>query len=73
MKETVVKIKPGVILWGIGIIFALMTLAALKDIVIILFLAFIISSGFRPIVDKLEALKVPRTLSLVLIYSSVTV
>ncbi|MCA9387116.1 AI-2E family transporter [Candidatus Dojkabacteria bacterium] len=72
MNETIVKIKPSVILWGIGIIFTLMVLVALKDIVIILFLAFIISSGFRPIVDKLAALKVPRMMSLILIYLSVT-
>jgi predicted PurR-regulated permease PerM len=43
-------------------------LFAIKDILLLLFLAIIISSSIQPIVDKLEQKKIPRTISAVIIY-----
>ena len=68
MKEIAVKIRPEVFIWGLGILAVLALSSALKDLIIIFFLAFIISSGFRPIVDRLQTIGIPRTVSLVIIY-----
>ena len=43
-------------------------LFAIKDILLLLFLAIIISSSVQPIVDRLEAKKIPRTLTTLSIY-----
>ncbi len=68
MNDITVKLRPSFILWTIGI-FALLALSiALKDIIIIFFLAFIVSSGFRPVVDRLEKFGFARILSLIIIY-----
>jgi len=43
-------------------------LFAIRDILLLLFLAIIISSAVQPIVDKLELRKIPRTLTTIIIY-----
>lgn len=43
-------------------------LFAIRDILLLLFLAIVVSSGVQPIVDKLEKKKIPRSLSTLIIY-----
>jgi predicted PurR-regulated permease PerM len=69
MRELKVSINPNVLLWAIGIIAVIALSIALIEVVVIFFLAFIVSAGFRPIVDKLEYRKVPRLLSLLGLYA----
>lgn len=40
----------------------------IKEIILLLFLAFILMSGLRPLVEGLEKLRIPRLLSILLIY-----
>ncbi|BCX13922.1 MAG: hypothetical protein KatS3mg085_454 [Candidatus Dojkabacteria bacterium] len=49
-------------------IFALYIAYLLREILLLLFLAFIINSGLRPLVDKLEQKNIPRVLSIAIIY-----
>ena len=61
-----VAITPMTILTTFGIIIGIGALWYLRDILILLFIAFIFMSGLRPAVDALEQRKVPRVVAAVL-------
>lgn len=69
MKDIAVHIKPQILFWALGIIAMILLISALRDLIVIFFLAFIVSAGFRPVVDRLEKRKIPRVLSLLGIYA----
>ncbi len=68
MQELTVRIKPSLIIWTIAIVSTLFLALALKDVIVIFFLAFIVSAGFRPLVDKMSEMGIARTLGLIIIY-----
>lgn len=56
-------------IWKIlGVVLGLIFLYLVRDILLILFIAFIIASAITPLVDKLEDRKIPRVLSLIGVY-----
>jgi predicted PurR-regulated permease PerM len=67
------KIKIEISIQSIFFVFAFFSLLylayVLKDLLLLLFLAFIINSGLRPLVDRLENRNIPRVLSIVIIYA----
>lgn len=71
-KPSVVKIEiaPKTIFYVLGIIFLLWFLFQIKAILFIFFISFILASALSPIVNLLVGYKVPRGLSVLLIYAS---
>lgn len=59
------------------IIFTVLFLASIwlvlriKDILFLLFISFIFMSALRPLVDRMERIKIPRTLAIIMIYFGV--
>jgi len=52
-----------------GSILIIFLIWQLQEIVFMVFLAFIINSSLRPFIDKLETKKIPRVLSIIIIYT----
>jgi predicted PurR-regulated permease PerM len=63
-----IEISHKTILFTIFILAAIWVVFQISDILFLLFIAFIIMSGLRPIVDYLTGKKIPRVLSVVLTY-----
>lgn len=69
MDRRVIEISWGS-LWRIFFFsFAIAILFLARDVFMALFLALVISSGIDPIIDRLERLKIPRTISVILIFA----
>lgn len=68
MKKVQVELSINVVIWTIGILFLLTLAYLLRGVLILFFFTLIFYSGLRPIVDKLEKYKLPRLLSVLLIY-----
>jgi predicted PurR-regulated permease PerM len=67
MNRTI-EISSGTILRTIFILMFLWFLYAIRDIVLLLFIALIIVSAIDPIVDKLQRKKIPRSLTVIVLY-----
>lgn len=63
-----IEISYKTILFIFGIIGLFWFLNQIKDILLSLFIAFILMSALKPTVDKLEKLKIPRVLAIIFIY-----
>jgi predicted PurR-regulated permease PerM len=68
MKSITVNINPKIILYILLTLIIIFLVVKAFQVVLILFLAFIINAALRPLVDKLEARRVPRVISILLIY-----
>jgi len=68
MQNSSIEISLKTIWYTVFILAGAWFLFAIKDILLLLFLAIIISSSIQPVVDKLEQRKIPRTISTVAIY-----
>ena len=68
MREIKIKLSNQTILLGATVFLAFALFYLLKNVVILFLLSFILASGIRPFVDKLEKYRVPRFLSVTIIY-----
>lgn len=66
-----VEISHRTIIFTVFFLIGLWFLVRIKDILLLLFIAFILMSALRPLVDKLEKWKLPRPLAILLIYALV--
>ena len=64
-----IEISTRTILFIFALITGLWFLLIIRDILFLLFVAFIITSALTPVVDYLESFKLPRALAILLIYS----
>ena len=63
-----IEISTRTIWYAVFILAGAWFLFAIRDVLLLLFLAIVVSSGVQPIVDKLEEKKIPRALSAFMIY-----
>lgn len=63
------EISHRTIFFIIGVLAAIWLLFIIRDIIFLLFLAFILMSALRPLVERLVRLKIPRPISILLIYA----
>ncbi|GAB4283524.1 MAG: AI-2E family transporter [Candidatus Dojkabacteria bacterium] len=68
MNEYRIEIKPKIVLWTIGIISAFFIIILLRNVIVLFFISFLLSAGMRPVVDKLETQRIPRLVSLLILY-----
>jgi len=68
MQKLQIEISTETILKAIFIILAIWFLFLVKDIILLLFVAIIISSAIEPIIDILETKKIPRVIGVMSIY-----
>jgi len=68
MQTQSIEISLKTIWYAVFIVAGAWFLFAIRDILLLLFLAIIVSSAVQPIVDKLEKRKIPRTITTVVIY-----
>jgi len=64
------EISHRTIIFTVFLILSLRFLLIIKDLLFSLFIAFIITSALRPILDRLVRLKIPRVLAALLVYFS---
>lgn len=69
-KAQKIEISTSIIWKTILIVLAFWFLYYIKDVLLMLFLAIIIVSAAGPIIDKMEAGRIPRILAVVLLYAS---
>jgi len=65
---TRIEIDPKIILYALGMVAVLLLGWQIRSVLIMLFIAFILNAGLRPLVDALEARKIPRMVSILIIY-----
>lgn len=63
-----IELSPKTIFLVLSIIFLLWFIITLKEIIFLIYVAFILMSAFKPLVDKMETKRIPRALSVILIY-----
>jgi predicted PurR-regulated permease PerM len=68
MSELKIEIKLKTILLIFSIVVGTFLIFSLRGILIFFLLAFILSAGLRPIVNRLEDYRIPRSLAILLIY-----
>lgn len=59
------------ILWVIATVVALWLVVTIKEVLVILFLAYIFAAALDPIVDTLEKKKLPRSVAILLLYVAI--
>jgi predicted PurR-regulated permease PerM len=69
MQTQSIEISLKTIWYTVFIVAGAWFLFAIRDILLLLFLAIIVSSAVQPVVDRLEKKKIPRTVSTVIIYA----
>lgn len=68
MEKQIINISSKIIIKTIAIILGLYFLYLIRDVLALLFISFIITSAIEPIVDFFERKKVPRAVSVSIIY-----
>lgn len=66
-----VEISHRTIIFTVAFILLLWVLFQIRDIVFLVFIAFILMTALRPLVDRLERVKLPRVVSILFIYTIV--
>ncbi len=66
-----VEISQRTILFTLGIVAAIWLLTQILDIILIIFVSIILMAAFKPSVDHLEKLKIPHSVSIVLVYLTI--
>lgn len=69
-KRTIIEISPKTMLWALLIGALVVLLFMVRDIIAVLIFAIIISSALEPLLGYFENRKIPRLLSLIVIYIS---
>ncbi len=67
-KRTIIEISPKTMLWVLVIGILVILLFMVRDILALLIFAIIISSALEPLLEHLEKKRIPRLLSLIVIY-----
>ena len=67
-KRTIIEISPKTMLWALLIGVLVVLLFMVRDILAVLIFAIIISSALEPLLQYSENKKIPRLLSLIIIY-----
>src|SRR3989338_2080161 len=67
-KRTIIEISPKTMLWALLIGVLVVLLFMVRDILAVLIFAIIISSALEPLLQYSENKKIPRLLSLIVIY-----
>lgn len=68
-KRTIIEISPKTMLWVLLIGVLVILLFMVRDIIAVLIFAIIISSALEPLLEYFENKKIPRLLSLIVIYA----
>lgn len=63
-----IEISPKTIIIILLIIASLWLIIQIRDILFLLFISFILMSALRPVINRLESLKIPRVLGILLVY-----
>lgn len=63
-----IELSVKTIITVLAVIFALWFIYEVRDILILLFIAFILTSAFHPLVEQLEGFRIPRPLAILLLY-----
>ncbi len=63
-----IEISYKTVIFVIACFLALYLLYIIRDIIFLVMVSFIFSAGLRPAVERMEKLKIPRTVSIVIIY-----
>lgn len=63
-----IEISHRTIIFILALLTGLWLLFLIRDILFLLFISFILMSTIRPLVDKLERFKIPRTIGILLVY-----
>lgn len=72
-NRNVIEISSGTIWRILLIILGVVFIYAIKDILMLFFLALVVVSAATPIVDRLERKKIPRTISTILLFAGLLV
>ncbi len=67
-KKQVVTISPSIVIFILALLFCLFFLFKIKDILIIIFMSFLVMVALNPAVNKLQKLIKSRILSIVVVY-----
>lgn len=67
-SKTIIEISPKTIFWVLGIGILAVLVYMVRDIIIVLIFSIIIASALEPILEYAQSKKVPRLLSLIVIY-----
>jgi predicted PurR-regulated permease PerM len=62
-KKVVIEFSFKTILWVLAAVLAIWLVVTLKDVLVVILLAFILATAITPLVDFLQRKKVPRTIS----------
>lgn len=66
-----VEISHRTIIFTLALVAAIWFVFEIRDILFLLFISFILMSAFRPVVDRLERMRLPRVISILLLYGLV--
>ena len=67
-SKTIIEISPKTIFWALGVGVLAVLIYMVRDIIAVLIFAIIISSALEPILRYAQSKKIPRLLSLIVIY-----
>ncbi len=67
-KKYVIEFSSKTVLWTLLIIFSGWAVFVLRDIIVTFFLSLILAMALAPFVNKLEKFKIPRSLSVLMLY-----
>ncbi len=68
MKVRKIEISPKTIVFTVTFLLSLVLLWQIRSIIVVLFISFVLMQALNPLVTRLEKIKVPRVLSILLIY-----
>ncbi len=67
-EKTTIDISTNTFLKIVGILVIFIFIYLIVDVLAFIFLAFVISSAFKPLIKKLEIIKIPKLLSILIVY-----
>jgi len=68
MKIRKIEISPKTIIFTVVFLLSLILLWQIRSIIILLFISFVLMQALNPLVTRLEKIKIPRVVSILLIY-----
>ncbi|MDO8743055.1 MAG: AI-2E family transporter, partial [Candidatus Azambacteria bacterium] len=66
--KTIIEISPKTIFWALGIGILAVLVYMVRDVIAVLIFAVIISSALEPLLGYAQSKKIPRLLTLVIVY-----
>lgn len=68
MKVRKIEISPKTIIFTVVFLLSLVLLWQIRSIIVLLFISFVLMQALNPLVTRLEKIKIPRVVSILLIY-----